>query len=338
MERETIPVIAVTAGDPAGIGPEIAAHFFAGFQPSLSRAVVIGAPAVLEPWAQRFGWRMECLGRPDEISALDTAKRGTVFVLETGCTAEYPAGEHSAGGGQHAGKSVELACRLANSGLIDAIVTAPISKKSLSLAGYEYTGHTEMLADLLRAQACEMMMVYKRLRIVPLTRHLPLKEVSARLNSPRVVACITAVDQALKTLFSVAEPKIAFAALNPHAGDGGVLGREEITVVEPALAEARAAGIDVTGPVPGDVVFQSAQEGEYDAYIATYHDQGLIPFKMVARGRGVNVTIGMPIVRTSVDHGVAFDIAGTGTASTGSLEEAYALAEILSERQKKAAP
>jgi 4-hydroxythreonine-4-phosphate dehydrogenase len=337
VARENKPVIAVTAGDPAGIGPEIVAHFFAGFQPAHSRAIVIGAPAILAPWAERFGWRMECLKRPDDISALDPASLGTVFVLDNGCTAAYPAGEHSTGGGRHAGKSVELACRLANSGLIDAIVTAPISKKSLSLAGYEYTGHTEMLADLLRAKACEMMMVYKQLRIVPLTRHLPLSEVSSHLDSKRVAECVDTVDRALRTLFAIAEPKIAFAALNPHAGDKGLLGREEITIVEPALARARAAGIDVRGPVPGDVVFQSVQRDEFDAYIATYHDQGLIPFKMIAQGRGVNVTIGMPIIRTSVDHGVAFDIAGAGTASTVSLEEAYSLAEMLSERQKKAA-
>jgi 4-hydroxythreonine-4-phosphate dehydrogenase len=337
MNRGNAPVIAVTAGDPAGIGPEIVAHFFAGFRPAASAAVVIGSPSVLEPWADRFGWRMELLGGAEEISAPGRARKGTIFVLDSGCRAEYPAGEHSDGGGRHAGKAVELACRLANSKLIDAIVTAPISKKSLSLAGYEYTGHTEMLADLLRADTCEMMMVYKKLRIVPLTRHLPLSEVSSRMDSRRALECIETVDRALKSLFAIDTPRIAFAALNPHAGDRGLLGSEEITIVQPALDEARAKGIDVAGPVPGDVVFQTVHSGEYDAYIAAYHDQGLIPFKMVARGRGVNVTIGMPIIRTSVDHGVAFDIAGQGTASTTSLREAYTLAEKLSRRQKKAA-
>lgn len=337
MAGDTTPVIAITAGDPAGIGPEIVARFFAGFQPRRSTAVVIGAPPALDPWARRYGWRMELLARPEEISTVHAEKRGTVLVLDNGCRSDYPAGEHSAGGGRHAGQSVELACRLANSSLIDAIVTAPISKKSLNLAGYEYTGHTEMLADLLHARACEMMMVHQRLRIVPLTRHLPLAEVIAHLDQRRVVTCIETVDRALRTLFGIARPRIAFAAVNPHAGDDGLLGREEKTVVEPALARAREAGIDVAGPVPGDVVFQSVYDDVFDAYIATYHDQGLIPFKMVARGRGVNVTIGMPIIRTSVDHGVAFDIAGTGTASTASLEAAYALAEELSTRQREAA-
>jgi 4-hydroxythreonine-4-phosphate dehydrogenase len=334
--KTAAPVIAVTIGDPAGVGPEIVARFFAGFEPAGSTALVIGSSGALEPWARRFGWKVNAVARGEHLFDALRERRGTVLVLDNGCRARVRVGKHSRNGGRHAGTSVELACRLANTHVVDAIVTAPISKKSLNLAGYEYTGHTEMLADRLKSQTCEMMMVCKKLRVVPLTRHLPLREVSAHVTRRDTVKCIMTVDDALRTLFGIRRPRIAVAALNPHAGDEGLLGREEITVLRPAIDAARARGANVTGPLPGDVVFQSVYGDEYDAFIATYHDQGLIPFKMIARGRGVNVTIGLPVVRTSVDHGTAFDIAGKGIASTASLAEAYRLAERLSKRRKKA--
>ncbi|MBI4720840.1 MAG: 4-hydroxythreonine-4-phosphate dehydrogenase PdxA [Chitinivibrionia bacterium] len=265
--RTSHPVIAVTIGDPAGIGPEITARFFAGFKPVKSIAVVIGASGALEPWAKRFGWSMEFADGGGSLSGIRQKQRGTVLVLDTGCTDAVRAGEHSRSGGLHAGKSVELACRLVNTRLVDAIVTAPISKKALNMAGYKYTGHTEMLADLLKSGTCEMMMVFRKLRVVPLTRHLPVSEVSARITFDGTVRCIMTVDAALRALFGIERPKIAVAALNPHAGDEGLLGSEEIMVLRPALEEARARGADVTGPVPGDVLFQSARTNLKEAFL-----------------------------------------------------------------------
>jgi 4-hydroxythreonine-4-phosphate dehydrogenase len=328
MQSGRHPVIAVTAGDPGGIGPEIVAHLFAAFTPEESTAVVIGSRRVLEPWAKRFSWEPRRSLREDELGD-SRAIDAQVLLLPLPCEADFAIGEDSPGGGRHAGEAIEEACRLAAEGAIDAIVTAPISKKSLNMAGYPFPGHTEMLASRFGVENCEMMMVYRDLRIVPMTRHLPLSEVSSRITEERAMQCLETVNRSLEELFEIEKPRIAFAALNPHAGDKGLIGEEEVTVVAPAVAKARERGIDVVGPIPGDVVFQSIRAGGFDAYIAMYHDQGLIPFKMVAGKKGVNLTVGLPVIRTSVDHGVAFDIAGKGEADVTSLKEAYLLAEKL---------
>jgi 4-hydroxythreonine-4-phosphate dehydrogenase len=181
-----------------------------------------------------------------------------------------------------------------------------------------------------------MVMVYRQLRVVPLTRHLPLRRVSAALSVDRIVSGLFVLDRALKGPFGIERPSIGLSGLNPHAGEGGVLGKEEIEIIGPALRALRRKGVRITGPVPGDVLFQQAQSGTFDALVAMYHDQGLIPFKMLARRRGVNVTVGLPVVRTSVDHGVAYDITGKGVASVDSLKAAYRLAEQLVRRSKRA--
>jgi 4-hydroxythreonine-4-phosphate dehydrogenase len=340
------PLIAVTIGDPAGIGPEITARLFARFRPARSRAILIGSPAAFGPWLDRAGLTVERDYRvaTDPAGALAAAvgEAGRVVLMDTGVRDDFPTGEDSAGGGRHAGEAIRHACELAKNWPVDAIVTAPISKKSLNLANFPFPGHTEMLARYLKAPDCQMMMVRGGLRVVPLTRHLPLKEVSGRITEQSIVTCVGVVADALTTDFGVDLPKLAVAGLNPHAGDGGVLGAEEERVVIPALERLRAKGIDIAGPVPADALFPQAYRdfhadpdarGRFDAYISMYHDQGLVPFKMLAQRRGVNVTVGLPVVRTSVDHGVAYDIAGRGEAETESLLEAYQLAEALCARR-----
>ncbi len=327
------PVIALTTGDPAGIGPEITARLFAGFKPARSAAFIIGSSEILIPWAQRFGWRCPIVGSEEAVSLCRNMRVGEVRIVDTGCRGPIPAGKASRAGGIHAGRAIDLACHLARKRLAQAIVTAPISKESLNLAGYPFPGHTEMLSDYFDSPRCQMMMVYRRFRVVPLTRHLPLSMVPEQLSEDRIVTCLEVVDQALREYFGVPAPRIAVASLNPHAGEEGLLGPEEITKIQPALRRASEMGIQAEGPFASDSLFQSAAKGRYDAYISMYHDQGLIPFKMVAKKRGINVTIGLPVIRTSVDHGTAFDIAGKGEADVSSLEAAYRLAERIAVRR-----
>jgi 4-hydroxythreonine-4-phosphate dehydrogenase len=339
-------VIAVTVGDPSGIGPEITARAFARFEPNRSAAILVGAPGTLAPWLKQAESRV---GRDyqvmlDPAEAVETALGGGVrfVVLDTGERADYRVGRDTAGGGLHAAQAIKRACELAKNWPVHGMVTAPISKKSLQLAKIPFPGHTEMLARYLKAPDVQMMMVRGNLRVVPLTRHIPLKEVSSHLTGDSIETCVRVVAGALAGDFGIESPRIAVAGLNPHAGDGGVLGPEEDEVVAPAIKRLRAEGIDVTGPVAADALFPQAyrdfkagfdRKGRFDAYVSTYHDQGLVPFKMLAQRRGVNVTVGLPTVRTSVDHGVAYDIAGRGEAETDSLSEAYELAEELCTRR-----
>lgn len=324
------PIIAVTSGDPGGIGPEIVGRLFARFRPRRSVAVLLGSPSVLAPWLEASS--PPPVIAPDELDTI-RARRGRRFVIDTECRVRYRRGADSVGGGRHAGAALDVACRLAGGGKVQALVTAPISKKSLNLAGYRFPGHTELFAKHFRAPDCQMVMVYGDIRIMTLTRHVPIRQVGRAITRERIVSALVVLHRALRTDFGVPSPHIAVAALNPHAGDGGVIGREEIEVIKPALRGARRRGIRVAGPVAADALFQDVESGTFDAFVSMYHDQGLIPFKMRARRRGVNVTVGLPVVRTSVDHGVAYDIAGKGIASLESLEAAYRLAETLLERR-----
>jgi 4-hydroxythreonine-4-phosphate dehydrogenase len=342
-------LLAVTTGEPGGIGPEITARLFAGFRPRRSTALVIGSIAVLGPWFDRFGTDVSEINpgarRPtlEDLAAAvysesvvgDPKRLGRVLFLDTARRERYPVGRDSRGGGCHAGFALEIACRLGMEELIGGIVTAPISKKSMRLAGYHFAGHTEMLAKRFNSPDCQMVMTYRHFRVLPLTRHVALKKVSRVVTGERIVTAIRVLHKALTEQFGVPQPTIGVAGLNPHAGDAGVIGREEIETIRPALARARRMGFRVEGPVPGDALFQHASSGTFDAFISMYHDQGLIPFKMMSKRRGVNVTVGLPVVRTSVDHGVAYDIAGKGVARIESLKEAYRLAEKLSGNGRK---
>ena len=356
--RKPLPFIAVTSGEPGGIGPEIVARLFGRYRPARSVALVLGAPELFARWRRRFRFTPVVVNSIDEAreaAGQSGAKR--VVVMDTGVRTAYPVGRDSEGGGLHAGTAIRLACELARNQSVAAIVTPPASKKSLNLGHFDYPGHTEMLARYLNAPDCQMMMVRRDLRIVPFTRHVPLARVAEYVTADRIMTCVRVTHAALRRDFHIARPRIAVAGLNPHAGEDGVIGNEERDVIAPVLERLRAEGIDVSGPYPADAMFQSAplavatgtsagptrrraarapkRARYYDAYIAMYHDQGLVPFKMLAQRRGVNVTVGLPTPRTSVDHGTAYDIAGKGIAEAESLLEAYQLAESFIARPRK---
>jgi 4-hydroxythreonine-4-phosphate dehydrogenase len=283
------PRIALTVGDPAGIGPEIAAK--AACDPRVTEACepVLYAP----PGTQAFA-----------------------------------PGVLSAEAGKAAYELIVAAVRDAKAGVVDAIATAPVNKLAFARAGLPWKGHTDLLAHLTGAPQVAMMFWSEPLKVVLATVHVPLAEVSRVLTRELLLALIRLTARELP-LFGAAAPKLAMAGLNPHAGEDGVIGTEERDVIAPAVAAARAEGIDIRGPFPGDTVFVRASRGEFDCVIACYHDQGLIPIKLTAFGRAVNVTLGLPIVRTSVDHGTAFDIAGKERADASSMIEATLLAARL---------
>jgi len=283
------PRIAITEGDPAGIGPEIARKAAADARVlAVCEPVLYGAPA----------------------------------------GATFQPGALSAGAGKAAYENIVRATNDAMNQTISGIATAPINKEALRLAGYPWNGHTDLLAHLTGAPHVAMMFFSDQLRVVLATVHVPLAAVPALLTQKLVEETITLTARELPK-FDKVPPRIAVAGLNPHAGEHGLFGREEETAIAPAIACCRAKGIDVSGPFPGDTVFVRARKGEFDVVIACYHDQGLIPVKLVAFGEAVNVTLGLPIVRTSVDHGTAFDIAGKGVADAGSLIAAVLLAARL---------
>jgi len=291
------------------------------------------------------------------VGLVDDARsaRTRVSILDTGITADFTIGADSAGGGLHAGTAMRAACDLARDGEVDAIVTPPASKKSFNLAHFDFPGHTEMLAHYLNAPDCQMMMARRDLRVIPFTRHVPVSQVPKDVRPDRLETCIRVTAESLRRDFRIMKPRIEVAGLNPHAGEDGVIGKEDRDVIAPVIERLRSTGIDVSGPHPADAMFQSAplaarapdrtlrpaargssrRRAYPDAYIAMYHDQGLVAYKMLAQKRGVNVTIGLPTPRTSVDHGTAYDIAGRGIAEVASLHEAYRLAEYLALRRAK---
>jgi 4-hydroxythreonine-4-phosphate dehydrogenase len=242
-------------------------------------------------------------------------------------------GAVTAQAGKLAMRSVEKAVRLCLSGAADAVVTAPISKKAISLGGYSSPGHTEFIAGLCDSSNFTMMMVADRLRIALVTGHMPVWDVPRHVRKDDILRRLKTVDGSLHTDFGIAQPRIAVLALNPHAGEEGILGKEEMKTISPALDQARADGIQVFGPFPADGFFGASSYLKFDAVLAMYHDQGLIPFKTIAFESGVNFTAGLPVVRTSPDHGTAYDIAGQGRASPESMRSAVYLAIDVARRR-----
>ena len=283
------PRIAITVGDPAGIGPEIAAKAAAD-----ARVRTACEPILYSP--------------PD--------------------TTVFPPGVLSADAGRAAYDVIVRAVDDAVAGVVQAVATAPVNKEAFQLAGLPWKGHTDLLGHLTGAPHVAMMFHSDELRVVLATVHIPLAEVSRTLTQTLMEKTIALTARELP-LFDKVPPRIAVAGLNPHAGEHGLFGREDEDVIAPAIASCRARGVDVSGPFPADTVFVRARRGEFDVVIACYHDQGLIPIKLVAFGQAVNVTLGLPIVRTSVDHGTAFDIAGKGVADPGSMIAAILLAARL---------
>jgi len=329
------PRIAITLGDPAGIGPEIALK--AVLAPEVWEQcipVLVGLPAVCRATAEQVGLVVSV--RPTESAADLRDECGIANVLAPPGFPDVPLpapGELDAQGGQLAFEAIAEAVRLIRAGELDALCTGPISKAALNLAGHHYPGHTELLAEMAGAPLVAMLMVGGGVRVIPATIHCPLEDVPQRLTSRRIVDLLDLIDRTMAD-FRIERPRIAVCGLNPHAGEDGLLGREEQALIVPAIDEARAQGIDAAGPVPADVVFHQMLQGRWDVVLAMYHDQAMIPVKTLAFDRGVNVTLGLPFVRTSPDHGTAFDIAGRGIARPDSLIAAVLLAAELTRNRR----
>lgn len=313
------PLLAITLGDPAGIGPEIILKALAHDEVfDTCRPVVIGDRRILERAA---GWlslspQFETVMDPrDGVYAA-----GTVPVRDLGNAdpAEIPVGRVSAAAGRAAVEAVLTACDMARAKTVDAIVTAPLNKEAMHRAGFSYPGHTELLAERTGAERVSMLLVGPNLRVVHVSTHVSLAEAIRRVTPERVLEVIELAHRSCVAL-GIPQPRIAVAGLNPHAGESGLFGNEETTQILPAINAARDRGWNVSDPQPPDTVFLRATQGVYDIVVAMYHDQGHIPMKLLAFDKGVNVSMGLPIIRTSVDHGTAFDIAGTGEAREDSL-------------------
>lgn len=320
------PCIGITMGDPAGIGPEIILKALS--QKTVYRhavPVVIGDGGVLARAKRHVGAQMDirriesaggAVGRFGEVEVLD---------LKNVDLEKCPPGILSAEAGRAAVEYVLRGIDLALAGELDAVVTAPINKEAINLAGFPFAGHTEILAERTKSRSYALMLVAGRLRVLHVSTHVSLREACDRVKKDRVLQVIR-LAHAVGQAWDRERPRIAVAGLNPHAGEHGLFGREEEDEIGPAVSAARAEGINATGPFPPDTLFQRASRGEVDFVVAMYHDQGHIPVKLRSFDRGVNVTVGLPIIRTSVDHGTAFDIAGKGTASPRSLLQALRLA------------
>lgn len=329
------PPVAITMGCPAGIGPEIICRLFNHDGMDAAGSIVVGDINVLRQAADRLGMRIN-ITPWHSGQAVDA---GTLPVVQVGTPRPDPVcwGHPDAATGKVMGQAIEEAVRLVSNGRCSAIVTCPISKKSLQQAGYPYPGHTEMLAALTGTGKVRMMMAGPRLRVVLVTIHIPLGRVSEVLTHEEIVDCIRMTRSALQRDFALDAPRIAVAGLNPHGGEEGLFGDEEQRLIRPAVAEF--SNDEVSGPWPPDTVFHKAAAGGFDAVIAMYHDQGLIPFKLLHFQDGVNVTLGLPLVRTSVDHGTAYDIAGHNLADPSSLAAALAMARtIVANRQQRSEP
>jgi 4-hydroxythreonine-4-phosphate dehydrogenase len=342
------PVIAMTTGDPSGIGPEICLKAAA-----LPRVVEVCRPLLIGDRAHLLSVARGVPGAPDASSWPEVSRSAFVEVgSKQGADGElerWPDGPAlhdmpdldplpempgpSAAGGRAALKYVKQAVGLVRLGSAAAIVTAPISKTSLRLAGVPYPGHTELLADLCGAEPEEVAMLFVApgLKVALLSVHASLRDAIALISKERVVARLALLRSEHRRWFGE-EARIGLCALNPHAGEEGMFGQEEKEILAPAAAEARASGVDVTGPLPADTLFARAARGEFDVVLALHHDQGTIAVKARAFGAAVNMTLGLPLLRTSVDHGTAYDIAGRGIADPGSLVEAILLAARLAPR------
>ena len=305
------PKIGITMGDPNGVGPEIVLKSVNDLQiKQLCEPVVYGSKSVLKKAGLETGLSLGC------------------EIVDTGSFRDdqIRPGLNDKSAGEASLKYIERAVGDAIKNKIQAVVTAPISKESIHLSGSEYPGHTEMLKDLTGAKEAVMLFDGGPFRVALVTIHVSLIEAVKLIKRKKILTVIRICNEELRNKFNIKNPKIAVCGLNPHAGEGGAFGDEEIKEISPAVKEGINEGIDVSGPIPADTLFYRANRGEWDLVLAMYHDQGLIPFKMVAFDTGVNVTLGLPIVRTSPDHGTAFDISWKGLAKPLSMIEAIKLA------------
>ncbi len=325
--------IAITIGDAAGIGPEIVLKALAEMRGEGAMPLVVGDLRSLRQWAEGLG--VELTFESWEYGA--SLDDGTIFVVDCGNLPEYvEPGVASAECGRAAGQYIEKAVELWRGGHIDAIATAPINKQTLNLGGYEQPGHTEFLAELTGTKDFAMSFFGGDLRVVLLSTHVPLRRAIELVTRDSVAKLIRFSSLALSDLLG-RPVKLAVAGLNPHASEGGMFGTEESGEIEPAIADCIAEGIDVSGPYSPDTIFVRAHRGEFDGVVACYHDQATIAVKALAFGSAVNVTLGLPLIRTSVDHGTAFDIAGRGIADASSMQAAIKMAAELARTRRRGA-
>ena len=329
-----ITPLALTLGDAAGIGPEIVIKLHLGGLP---------APCVVYGDAGALRRAVAALEAPLRVIELTDVSKLATYAHEVGCLfvrPTYPAlpenlplGRVDARAGQSAYDALCFAIDDAMLGKVSAIVTAPLNKEAMHAAGLDFPGHTEILAQRSGTPYVAMMLVNDRLRVILATIHIALSEVSPTLTTALELRTIELAQQACQAM-GIASPRIGVAGLNPHAGEHGKFGREDLDIIAPAIAQAQARGIKASGPWSGDTLFMRARMGEFDICVAQYHDQGLIPIKYLGVDQGVNITVGLPFVRTSVDHGTAFDIAGKGIADPSSLREAFEMARTMLHQKK----
>ena len=323
------PIVAITMGDAAGVGPEVIIKALSDKSVhECCRPLVVGDLGVLER-------ALELVGLPPTLHAVAEPTEArfappTVDVLDLHNVdwSRVRPGTVCAEAGRAAVEAVLRATELALAGQVQAIATGPLNKEAMRLGGYDFIGHTEILAELTKTPRCTTMLVSGPLRVVHVTRHVPLRDVASRITADRVLETLEITAEGLRA-WGMERPRLAVAALNPHGGDGGLIGDEEITAIAPAVQAAQERGIDARGPFPADSIFVRASRGEFDGVVAMYHDQGHIPIKVYGFEESVAVTLGLPIVRTSVDHGTAFDIAWQGVADPLSMIEAIKLAARL---------
>jgi 4-hydroxythreonine-4-phosphate dehydrogenase len=327
------PLLAITLGDPAGIGPEIVARTLAATRDDPMVPLVVGDVGILRRAADLCQVQLDLnvIEHPTEAGR----KPGAVDVIDVGVApADLPFGEVSAVAGRAALAAIETAARAAMAGYVDGMVTAPINKEAIWAAGSQHLGHTELLGELTGTSRYNTMFVVRGLKIFFTTRHLALRDALDQVTVGSVGTAIKESWVALEVL-GHAPPRLAVAAINPHGGEGGAFGREEIDVLVPACEAARAGGMAVIGPVPADSVFHLGLQGAYDGVLSHYHDQGHIAAKTLDFEGAITVTMGLPILRTSVDHGTAFDIAGTGKASHRGMLESYRAAGDLARHRER---
>lgn len=346
MKNETLPTIAITAGDPAGIGPEVVLKALVDQELlNTARWVVIGDAAILNMVGKQIG-----LKPPDSIvqgsaqisaqwSCETTARQPTetarvcLLDLRQLEPSQFTIGQLSAVCGAAALEYVRTATQLCLDGQADAMVTAPLNKEAVSLTGKNFTGHTEFIADLSEAAESRMLLVNDRLRVIHVSTHCSLRN-ACELDTSRILRTIQLGNEALESL-GFAQPRIAVCGLNPHAGENGLFGSEDLELIVPAIQAAQNMGMICEGPFPADTIFIQAVRGAYDLVVAMYHDQGHVPMKLLDFENTINVSLGLPIIRTSVDHGTAFDIAGKNQADPSSMKAAMKLAVTIAQNRRK---
>jgi 4-hydroxythreonine-4-phosphate dehydrogenase len=323
--------LALTAGEPAGIGPELCLQLaLIERQPGI---VVVACKHMLQARAQLLGLDVELDDwKPGSRAA---TQPGRLSVLHVDGLASTVAGRLDPANSAYVVETLRIAARGCLDGTFDGMVTAPIHKGVINNAGIPFSGHTEFLQELCGVERVVMMLATEELRVALVTTHLPLKDVSAAITPERLTQVTRILDTDLRRFFGIEHPRILVAGLNPHAGEGGHLGREEIDIIEPTLETLRREGIHLTGPLPADTLFTPHWLDHADAVLAMYHDQGLPVLKFQGFGRAVNITLGLPIVRTSVDHGTALDLAGTGSADAGSLDTAIRVGAEMAQSASK---